>query len=386
MVRTQALLWAAGVARTLVATEPSPVHLPIVIAMSLPVWVGNNPGTVLHSPKQLSVKYIYTGVILFCVPRLSLSIPQAGQSPWDRSLSSRTSGTSLYHLKARSWHLNQRKWPYQSYTHQMEKWKKDPVVELVMLIATTFHERSIAQKKFLPILHPSQLGPWCTSSLWIPFHFWGPGSLIIEPQDKLIAGTHTRTLDLSTKISSLSIRTTLLLPRKASWTWGQDTCKGRRSSYPGPCKHPNVLSLRYSWKDWSVPCASICFFGSTLRVHKGFGPVCSDTLQQRDQSPYISRQLDHLCGLPRTESSAYAIDYPPFTNLWMDYQLQEAYTGNLTHTRLLGAALQSPTNNCFSSILLLDSHQCPSPSSSVQGHACMQDNLYKQLNLSLWPV
>ena len=69
----------------------------------------------------------------------------------------------------------------------------------------------------------------------------------------------------------------------------------------------------------------------------------------------------------------------------MDFQLQEAYTGTLTHTRLLGAALQSRTSNCFSSRLFLDSHQCPFPSISFQGHACTQDNLYKQSDLSLCP-
>ena len=70
----------------------------------------------------------------------------------------------------------------------------------------------------------------------------------------------------------------------------------------------------------------------------------------------------------------------------MDFQLQEAYTGSFTYTRRLGAALQSRTSSCFSSRLLLDSHQCPSPSISVQCHACTQDNLYKQSDLSSCPV
>ena len=146
-----------------------------------------------------------------------------------------------------------------------------------------------------------------------------------------------------------------------------------------------LLSLCYSWEDLSIPCASVCFLGSTQRVHKGFSTGYSDTSQQRDQSPCISQRLDHPCRFPRRESSAYATDYPVFTNLGMDFQLQEAYTGTLTHTRLLGAALQSRTSNCFSSRLFLDSHQCPFPSISVQAHACMQDNLYKQSDLSLCP-
>ena len=58
-VRTLALLWAACVARTLVATEPSPIHLPVAIAVSLlPLRVGDIPGTVLHSPRA-ALCYIF---------------------------------------------------------------------------------------------------------------------------------------------------------------------------------------------------------------------------------------------------------------------------------------------------------------------------------------
>ena len=71
----------------------------------------------------------------------------------------------------------------------------------------------------------------------------------------------------------------------------------------------------------------------------------------------------------------------------MDYQLKEVYTRILTHTRLLGTALQSRTSQCFSSGLLLKfSHQCTILSISVHGHACTQDNFYNQSDLSLCPI
>ena len=71
----------------------------------------------------------------------------------------------------------------------------------------------------------------------------------------------------------------------------------------------------------------------------------------------------------------------------MDYQLEEVYARTFTHNGLLGTALQSRTSHCFSSgVLLIFSHQCPFLSLSVHGHACMQDNLYNQSDLSFCPI
>ena len=96
---------------------------------------------------------------------------------------------------------------------------------------------------------------------------------------------------------------------------------------------------------------------------------------------------DHPCGLTRPECSSYTTDYPAFTNLGMDYQLEEVYTRNFTHSRRFGSALQSITSNCFFTRLLLrSSHQCPIPSINVHCHACMQNNFYQQSDLSLFPL
>ena len=166
----------------------------------------------------------------------------------------------------------------------------------------------------------------------------------------------------------------------------QDRLKGRLQSYPGPCEHQEVLPLRYNWKDLSVPCASVWSFNSTKRVHQDLGPVSSAASHQRDQSPCIYRGLDHPCGLTRPECSTYTTDYPAFTNLGMDYQLEEVYTRTLTHSRLLGSVLQSRTSDCFFTRLLRFSHQCPIPSISIHGHACTQNNFYQWTDLSLCPL
>ena len=84
-IHTLALLWAAGVAKTLVTTEPSPIHLPVAIAISLlPVGVGDNPGTVLCSQRQLSVIYPgeFSWAVLSCPGAVLCSPGTVLHPPW----------------------------------------------------------------------------------------------------------------------------------------------------------------------------------------------------------------------------------------------------------------------------------------------------------------
>ena len=48
----------------------------------------------------------------------------------------------------------------------------------------------------------------------------------------------------------------------------QDRPQRCLSSYPGPCEHPQVLSLYYSWKDLSVPCIPVWSLDGTPRVYQ----------------------------------------------------------------------------------------------------------------------
>ena len=142
----------------------------------------------------------------------------------------------------------------------------------------------------------------------------------------------------------------------------QDRPKGRLSSCPGPCEHPEVLSLCYSWKDLSVLCASVWSFDSTHKVHKDFGPISSAASQQRDQSPCISQRLDHPCGFPRTESSAYATDYPALQTLGWAINWNKSIPEHSRILDFLGLhfnvehAIVSPTDSFLNSLSCVLSH------------------------------
>ena len=150
--------------------------------------------------------------------------------------------------------------------------------------------------------------------------------------------------------------------------------------------HHILVHVNIRKKDLSVLCAPVWCFDSTQRVHKDLGTVSSAASHQRDQSLCLSQRLNHPGGFIRKESSAYQSNHPTFTDFRMDYQLEEVYARTLTHTGLLGTALQFRTSHCFSSGLLRFSHQCPIPSFSVHGHVCMQDNLYNQSDLAFCPI
>ena len=203
----------------------------------------------------------------------------------------------------------------------------------------------------------------CEEALRLPSHRRSEGHLVPGLLQLPVFGSQTQqivqTNHRSHEIKSISGRTfdqdgnSLLHNSSSAATWMdyQDRPQRCLSSYPGPCEHPQVFSLCYSWKDLSVPCAPVWSFDSTQRVHKDLGPVSSAALHQRGQSPCLSGRPDHPSGFTRTESSAYQTNHPTFTNFGIDYQLEEVYTRTLMHNRLLGTALQSRTSHCFFSFL-----------------------------------
>ena len=194
----------------------------------------------------------------------------------------------------------------------------------------------------------------------MPCHSRGPGTLIGKPQEKLIAGIHTRTLDLSSKISSLPIRTTLLLPQRQFSTWGQDRLEGHLSSYSGPCD---------IWKYFHFVTAGKTY---QLRVLPfGFSAA------PREFTKTLALLVQLLLHIQQTIQLLQTLGW---TFNWKKSILEPSCILDL-----LG--LQSRTSNCFSSRLLFRfSHQCPFPSISIQGHAYMQDNFYKWSDLALCPV
>ena len=203
----------------------------------------------------------------------------------------------------------------------------------------------------------------CEEALRLPSHRRSEGHLVTGLLQLPVFGWQTERIvqanHRSEEIKSISGCTFVqdgnsLLHNSSSAATGmdyQDRPQRCVSSYPGPCEHPRVFLLCYSWKDLSVPCAPVWSFDSTQRVHKDLGPVSSAALHQRDQGPCLSGRLDHPGGFTRTESSAYLTKQPTFTNFGIDYQLEEVYTRTLTHNRLLETALQSRTSHCFSSFL-----------------------------------
>ena len=84
--------------------------------------------------------------------------------------------------------------------------------------------------------------------------------------------------------------------------------------------HRNKPNITYL----SAPCASVWYFNSAKRIHKDLGPVSSAASHQRDQSPCISRRLDHLCGLSGPQYSTYTTDNPAAANLGMDYKFEKS--------------------------------------------------------------
>ena len=194
----------------------------------------------------------------------------------------------------------------------------------------------------------------------MPCHSRGPGTLIVEPQDKYIAGIHRRTLDFSPKINSLPIRTTLMLPRRQFSTWGQDRLKGGLSSYSGPCDIRKYFHFITAGKTYQFRVLPFSFSAAPREFTKILALLVQLLL-------HIQQTIQLLQMLGWTFNWKKSILEP---SCILDF---------------LG--LQSRTSNCFSSRFLLRfSHQCPFPSISVQGHAYMQDNFYKWSVLSLCPV
>ena len=164
----------------------------------------------------------------------------------------------------------------------------------------------------------------------------------------------------------------------------QDRPQRCLSSYPGPCEHPQVLFLCYSWKDLSVPCTPVWSLDGTPRVYQDPCTCGSTASYPRDKSSCIPQRLDHP-----SRSLTYSTNHPTSTIFGMDYQLEEVYARTLMHSGLLGTSFQSRTSHSFSSGLILRlSHQCPIPFVNIHGHVCAEHVFHHQSDIafrSLYP-
>ena len=71
----------------------------------------------------------------------------------------------------------------------------------------------------------------------------------------------------------------------------------------------------------------------------------------------------------------------------MDDQLGQINVTTLTNSGLSGFTFQPRTSPYFpSGLFLTDSHQCPIPSVSFNGHACSENFIHHQQDVTFWPV
>ena len=166
----------------------------------------------------------------------------------------------------------------------------------------------------------------------------------------------------------------------------QNRPQGCLSSYPGPCDHPQVLSLRYSWKDLPVLCSPVWSRNSPPRFHQNISTSGTAAPYSGNTSSCLSRQHDYPVRFTRSETLTYSTDHPTVAISRMNYQLEEVYANSLTHPRFLGPTFQSRESHHLSFRLILRfSHQCPIPCVNIHGHACPQDFIHHQSNLALSP-
>ena len=99
------------------------------------------------------------------------------------------------------------------------------------------------------------------------------------------------------------------------------------------------------------------------------------------------RQLDYTCAFSRTESGTYTTYSSTSSIVGLDDQLRQINGTTLTNSGLSGFTFQPRTSPYFpSGLFLTNSHQRLIPSVSYNGHACSENFIHHQQDVTFCPV
>ena len=167
----------------------------------------------------------------------------------------------------------------------------------------------------------------------------------------------------------------------------QNRSKGRVPSHSGPRQHPQILPVRSSWDSLSIPCSSIWALDGSKGIHQDSSSCGPAVTLSRNPGPRVLGRLDHTCKFSRTESGTYTTHYSTSTIIGLDNQLGQINVTTLTNPGLPGFTFQPRTSYYFpSGLVLTNSHQCPIPSISVDGHDCSKSFIHHQQDVTFCPI
>ena len=167
----------------------------------------------------------------------------------------------------------------------------------------------------------------------------------------------------------------------------KDRPEGCLPSHTGPRQHPEILPLCSSRSSLSVPCPPVRALDSSGGIHQDISSYGPTVTHSRHPCPRLLGRLDYMCAFSRTESRTYTAYSSTSSILGLDDQLGQINVTTLSNSGLSGFTLPPGTSPYFPSWLFLtNSHQRPFPSVSYNSHACSENFIHHQQDVTFRPV
>ena len=167
----------------------------------------------------------------------------------------------------------------------------------------------------------------------------------------------------------------------------KDGPDGRLPSYTGPRQHLEILPLCSSRSSLSVPCPPVRALDSSMGIHQDISSCGPTVMHSRHPCPRLLRRLDYTCAFSRTESRTYTTYSSTSSITGLDDQLGQINVTTLSNFGLSGFTFQPGTSPYFpSGLFLTHSHQRPIPSVSYNSHACSENFIHHQQDVTFRPI
>ena len=110
-------------------------------------------------------------------------------------------------------------------------------------------------------------------------------------------------------------------------------------------------------------------------------------MHSRHPCPRLLGRLDYTCAFSRTESRTYTVYSSTSSITGLDDQLGQINVTTLSNPGLSGFTFQPGTSPYFpSGLILTNSHQRPIPSVSYNSHACSENFIHHQQDVTFRPI
>ena len=167
----------------------------------------------------------------------------------------------------------------------------------------------------------------------------------------------------------------------------KDRPEGRLPSHTGPRQQPEILPLCSSRSSLSVPCPPVRALDSSTGIHQDISSCGPTVTHSRHPCPRLHGRLDYTCAFSRTESRTYKTYSSTSSITGLDDQLGQINVTTLSNSGLSGFTFQPGTSPYFpSGLFLTNSHQRPIPSVSYNSHACSENFIHHQQDVTFRPV